>query len=139
MIDKPMVNPNKGSPWKEDVLPCSGNFSAMAFAFPPPPFSIASWRRSTVPRSVLAFCLGNFNGLPAHKAVMLHYHTRSQARNMLYHRKPGKANLSRRWHKYWFLVKDAFSDEVCTSFSTIHTTLEVEEFPEVAEGLKKLE
>ncbi|GAA0158801.1 hypothetical protein LIER_15737 [Lithospermum erythrorhizon] len=57
---------------------------------------------------------------------------------MLYHGKLGKASLSR-WHKYWFLAKDAFSDEVCSSFSTVHTTLEYEESPELAEGLKRLE
>ncbi|GAA0144358.1 hypothetical protein LIER_35915 [Lithospermum erythrorhizon] len=31
-------------------------------------------------------------------------------RNMLYHGLPGKASPTR-WHKYWFLVKDAFLDE----------------------------
>ncbi|GAA0138369.1 hypothetical protein LIER_00127 [Lithospermum erythrorhizon] len=44
-----------------------------------------------------------------------------------------------RWHKYWFLTKDVFSDEVRSSFSIIHTILEYEETSELAEGLKKLE
>ncbi|GAA0162127.1 hypothetical protein LIER_18290 [Lithospermum erythrorhizon] len=44
-----------------------------------------------------------------------------------------------KWHKYWFLAKDAILDEVRTTFSTIHTTLEYEELPESIEGLKKLE
>ncbi|GAA0147831.1 hypothetical protein LIER_07437 [Lithospermum erythrorhizon] len=57
---------------------------------------------------------------------------------MLYHRKPGKASPNR-WHKYWFIVKDAFLEEVHSTFSTIHTTLEVEESPEIFERLNKLE
>ncbi|GAA0164271.1 hypothetical protein LIER_43675 [Lithospermum erythrorhizon] len=57
---------------------------------------------------------------------------------MLYHGKPGKASPNR-WHKFWFLVKDAFSDEVRYYFCTVHTNLEYEESPELAEGLKKLE
>ncbi|GAA0155368.1 hypothetical protein LIER_13115 [Lithospermum erythrorhizon] len=74
----------------------------------------------------------------AHTGVLLHFHTRSQMKNMLCHGKPGKASPTR-WHKYWFLAKDAFSDEVRYSFSTVPTTLEYEETPELAEGLKKLE
>ncbi|GAA0154541.1 hypothetical protein LIER_12491 [Lithospermum erythrorhizon] len=46
-----------------------------------------------------------------HTGVLLHFHTRSQARNMLYHGKSEKASTGR-WHKFWFLAKDAFSDEV---------------------------
>ncbi|GAA0149048.1 hypothetical protein LIER_08320 [Lithospermum erythrorhizon] len=57
---------------------------------------------------------------------------------MLYHGKPGKTSPSR-WHKFWFLAKDAFSDEICTTFYTVHTTLEYEESPKLEVGLKKLE
>ncbi|GAA0157003.1 hypothetical protein LIER_38386 [Lithospermum erythrorhizon] len=46
----------------------------------------------------------------AHTGALLHFHTRSGVRNMLYHGKPWKASPTR-WHKYWFLTKDAFSDE----------------------------
>ncbi|GAA0156605.1 hypothetical protein LIER_14060 [Lithospermum erythrorhizon] len=60
----------------------------------------------------------------AHTGVLLHFHTRPKMRNMLYHGKPGKASPTR-WHKYWFLAKDAFSDELEDGFPN---TLEMDVF-----------
>ncbi|GAA0184155.1 hypothetical protein LIER_42525 [Lithospermum erythrorhizon] len=45
---------------------------------------------------------------------------------MFYSEKPGKASPTR-WHKYWFMAKDSFSDDVPHKFSINYTTLEIED------------
>ncbi|GAA0152476.1 hypothetical protein LIER_10949 [Lithospermum erythrorhizon] len=62
---------------------------------------------------------------------------------MLYSEKPGKASPTR-WHKYWFMAKDAFSDDVPYTFSINYTTVEAEdsevtkaEFQKLVDGFPK--
>ncbi|GAA0157913.1 hypothetical protein LIER_15070 [Lithospermum erythrorhizon] len=127
MIDRPMVNPaaNKGDPMEEGYTPFFWEFLNYDLRLPVSAF---------VNNVLVAIDRAPSQLGPFPWATL----TAFQVRNMLYHGKPGKASPSR-WHKYWFLVKDAFSDKVRTTFSTVHTTLEVEESPKVAVGLKNLE
>ncbi|GAA0146936.1 hypothetical protein LIER_06763 [Lithospermum erythrorhizon] len=161
-IDAPLVNPaaNKGDPIEKGYTPICWEFLNYGLRLPassfvnsvltaidctPSQLGPFSWATLTtfqvgclsmgvVPSLNLFLRIFNV----AHTGVLLHFHTRSQARYMLYHGKPGKASPSL-WHKYRFLAKDAFSDEVHSSFSIVHTMLVYEESPELDEGLKKLE
>ncbi|GAA0160654.1 hypothetical protein LIER_17161 [Lithospermum erythrorhizon] len=155
-IDNPMVNPDvtKGDPMENGYTPLCWEFLNYGLRLPASTFVnsvLAAIDRAPSQlgpfawETLIAFQVGClsigvvpslnlFNRIfnVAHTGVSMHFHTRHQMRNM-YHRKPGKANPTR-WHKYWFLVKDAFSDEVRSSFSTVAITLEYEETLELAEG-----
>ncbi|GAA0143207.1 hypothetical protein LIER_03946 [Lithospermum erythrorhizon] len=56
---------------------------------------------------------------------------------MLYTEKPGKANPSR-WHRYWFLVQEAFSNEVPCQFSVDYTALNPEDSEETTAQFNNL-
>ncbi|GAA0146637.1 hypothetical protein LIER_06543 [Lithospermum erythrorhizon] len=56
---------------------------------------------------------------------------------MLYSEKPGKVSRTR-WHRYMFLVKGAFSDNVPHQFRMDYTTLEFEEFGALEAEFQKL-
>ncbi|GAA0171440.1 hypothetical protein LIER_25468 [Lithospermum erythrorhizon] len=62
--------------------------------------------------------------------VLSYFHIRSEVKNVLYSEKPCKVSPIR-WHKYWLLVKDAFSDDVPHHFSVNYTTLEFEDFEQL--------
>ncbi|GAA0146988.1 hypothetical protein LIER_06800 [Lithospermum erythrorhizon] len=72
-----------------------------------------------------------------HQGMLSYFHIRSGVVNMLYSEKPGKANPNR-WHKYWFLTKDAFSDDVPCQFSIDYTALNPEESEETSAQFDKL-
>ncbi|GAA0159942.1 hypothetical protein LIER_16611 [Lithospermum erythrorhizon] len=136
-IDALMVNPTakKGYPIEKGYIPISWEFLNYGLRLPASSFvnsdltAIDHTPSQLGPFGYSTWLTRVASSLP---------HSLSQERNILYHGKPGKASPSR-WHKYWFLAKDAFSDKVHSSFSTVHTTLGYEESPELAEGLKRLE
>ncbi|GAA0158125.1 hypothetical protein LIER_15230 [Lithospermum erythrorhizon] len=72
-----------------------------------------------------------------HQGVLSYFYTGSGVKNMLDTEKPGKANPTR-WHRYWFLVKDAFSDDVPHHFSMDYTALNPEDFEETTIEFQKL-
>ncbi|GAA0145389.1 hypothetical protein LIER_05594 [Lithospermum erythrorhizon] len=61
-----------------------------------------------------------------HQGVLSYFHIQSGLKNMLYSEKSGKASPIR-WHKYRFMAKDTFSDNVPHKFFVNYTTLEAED------------
>ncbi|GAA0138987.1 hypothetical protein LIER_00623 [Lithospermum erythrorhizon] len=61
-----------------------------------------------------------------YQGVLSYFQIRSGVENMLYSEKPGKV-IPNRWHRYWFLTKDAFSDDVPSQFFVHYTALNPEE------------
>ncbi|GAA0153416.1 hypothetical protein LIER_11660 [Lithospermum erythrorhizon] len=72
-----------------------------------------------------------------HQGDLSYFQIRLGVVNMLYPEKPGKVNPNR-WHRYWFVSKDAFPDEVPSQFSVDYTALNPEASEETMVQLNKL-
>ncbi|GAA0171850.1 hypothetical protein LIER_25789 [Lithospermum erythrorhizon] len=72
-----------------------------------------------------------------HLEVLSYFHAPSGVKSMLYSEKPGKDNPNR-WHRYWFLPKDAFSDEIPCQFSVDYRALNPKESEETTIQFNKL-
>ncbi|GAA0146546.1 hypothetical protein LIER_06473 [Lithospermum erythrorhizon] len=160
-IDNPMVNTHapKGDPMESGYVPICSEFLNYGLSLPSSSFinsvliaidltpcQIGPFAWATLTAfQVGCLSVGVVSSLNlfsrifnvAHTGVLMYFHICPKMKNMLYHGKPGKVSPTR-WHKFWLLIKDAFSDEVRSTFSTDSTSLEYEKTPKVAVELKKL-